>query len=113
MMPDGQAIALYEAIAATTCQMLDAARRNDWERLRELESRCPSLIHDLGDSSGIPLTDGMRDRTIALINQALDNNRAIQGLVGHHLAQLSKLIGSVRTERKLSDTYFQSSLGRE
>ena len=105
MTPDEQAIARYEAVAAIIGQLLDAARRNDWVRLGELESCCPGLIRELGDNADIPLTDATRERMITLIRQALDNLNAIESVVGPHLAQLSKLIGSVRTERKLSDAY--------
>ncbi|MFZ4700083.1 MAG: flagellar protein FliT [Candidatus Methylumidiphilus sp.] len=105
MTPDEQAIARYEAIAAITAEMLDAVRLNDWVRLGELETCCPGLICELGDNADIPLTEGARERMIALIQQALNNLNAIESALGPHLAQLSKLIGSVRTERKLSGAY--------
>lgn len=114
MMSATQAIAIYEAIADTSSRMLDAARRNDWECLVELDSRYTSLMDELeGNSFDIPLTDGNRERMMSLISHALDNNRAIEGVVGPHLVQLSSLIGSVRTERKLSNAYSLSLIGQE
>ena len=109
MMSTEQEIALYEAIAATTGRMLDAARQNNWERLGELESRCSSLVQDLKDNPSPLLTGVLRDRKLELINQALDNHRAIRDVVDTWRAQLSSLISNTRTARKLSDAYFPRS----
>jgi len=105
-MSDIQAIDACKAIADTSFQMLEAARRNDWERLVELDSRYTRLIGDFkGNPFDLPSTGVNRECMIAFLQSALDNNRAIEYLVGPHLLQLSRLIGSVRTERKLSDAY--------
>ncbi|MCX7113797.1 MAG: flagellar protein FliT [Proteobacteria bacterium] len=114
MMSAPQAIAIYEAIADTSSQMRDAAQRNDWGCLLELASHYTSLISDLKDNAfDFPLTDGNREYIISLINHALDNSRAIENVAGPHLAQLSGLIGSLRTGRKLSDAYSLSFIGHE
>lgn len=114
MMSANQAIAVYAALADISSQMWGAARRNDWECLVALDSRHTGLISDLkGHALASPLTDEDRERMIGLINLALDNHRAIADVIGPYLAQLSSLLGSLRTERKLLDAYSLSFAGPE
>jgi len=106
MMNSQEVISLYETVAVITDQMLAAARQGDWDRLVELESRCASHVQTLRQSEApVPLTGESRMRKVQIINKILADDREIRNITEPWMGQLSRLINSTGTERKLSQAY--------
>lgn len=106
MMNSHEVISLYETVAVITDQMLVAARQGDWDRLVELESRCASHVETLRQGEPpVPLTGDSRVRKVRIIQKILADDREIRNLTEPWMAQLSRLINSTGTERKLSQAY--------
>jgi flagellar protein FliT len=101
-----QVIAIYENMSDLTGQMLDAARSRDWETLVELETRCAGHVRTLQAGEGpVMLAGPSRDRKISLIHKILADDKAIRDLTSPWMAELSALMSSARTERKLHSAY--------
>jgi len=106
MMNSEEVINLYESVAEVTKQMLVAARQGDWDHLATLESHCASHVHTLqAGEAPVKLTGELRIRKVAVIKQILADDREIRHITEPWMAQLSNLINSSNTERKLSMTY--------
>ena len=106
MLNQEDVISLYEDVSALTTQMLDAARRGDWDHLVELENRCASQVDRLREGEApVPLTGAWRETKIRIIKQILDQDRQIRDIVEPWMAELAALINSTGTERKLSQAY--------
>ena len=107
MMTNEEILALYEKVAGITDQMLTAARAGDWDRLAALESDCSGHVDVLRqtDSMREPLTPAARQRKARIIRKILDDDRQIRDLTAPWMAELSALINSTGTERKLSQVY--------
>ena len=89
----------YEAIAAASRRMLDAARRDDWDEVCHEEHRCRSLITGLKQAAspdGAPI--GRRQR-LALLRAMLADDAEIRELSEPWLKQLEALLAGrgVRT----------------
>ncbi|MBR7798931.1 flagellar protein FliT [Undibacterium sp. FT137W] len=99
-------ISIYETVAVISDQMLLAAKNADWDRLTELESQCSEHIASLREGEGpIKLTGETRDRKVKIIQKILADDRQIRDLTEPWMANLSKLIRSNQTERKLVQAY--------
>ncbi|HQR21427.1 MAG TPA: flagellar protein FliT [Burkholderiaceae bacterium] len=82
----------YEAIAASSRRMLDAARRDDWDQVSREEDRCRALISGLkqaGAADGVPI--GRRQR-LALLRAMLADDAEIRELSEPWLKQLEALL---------------------
>ncbi len=107
-----QVIEIYENVSQLTGKMLDAARSRDWEALAELESRCASHVNVLRESEGPVLLQGeSRIRKVSLIRKILADDRAIRDITEPWMAELSALMASTRTERKLNNAYGSVQFG--
>ncbi|RJG01155.1 flagellar protein FliT [Noviherbaspirillum sedimenti] len=105
-MNSHEVISLYETVAVITEQMLTAARNGDWDQLAVLESRCASQVEILRKSEHpAPLTGVVREKKVKIIKKILADDREIRNLTEPWMAQLSQLINSTGTERKLSQAY--------
>lgn len=106
MMNSDQVIALYETVSEITGHMLLAAQSRDWENLAALETDCASHIQTLRDGEPVvALTGPVRARKVAIIHQILAHDRQIRDLTTPWMAELSALINSTGTSRKLSAAY--------
>jgi flagellar protein FliT len=106
MMNSQELISVYENVAAITDQMLAAARVGNWDQLRELESRCAGQVEILRSEEPVEaLPAPIRERKVALIKKVLEDDRQIRSITEPWMEQLSALINSTGTERKLSQTY--------
>lgn len=106
MMNSDQVISLYETVSELTGKMLQAAASRDWENLAELESDCASKIQILKDGEAVAaLTGQTRLRKVAIIRQILAHDRQIRDLTAPWMAELSALINSTGTQRRLADAY--------
>ena len=105
-MNSEQIISIYEAVSDITGQMLEAAKTRDWENLAQLESHCASHVQTLKSSEpAAPLTGESRARKIRIIHQIMAHDREIRSLTEPWMAELSALMNSAGTERKLSRAY--------
>jgi flagellar protein FliT len=99
-------ITLYEAMSANTGEMLTAARAEDWESLAVLEASRSAYEQALkGQEQQQVLSSPQREHVINIIQKILEDDLEILGLTKARMAQLSSLMNSAKTERKLSDTY--------
>jgi len=99
-------IKLYENVATITNDMLTAARSGDWQLLAKLETDCSSqiqLIKNNGTSS--ELTEEVRTQKVAIIKKILADDKEIRDITEPWMAELSKLMRSNNTVRKLNQAY--------
>lgn len=112
MMNSEEVISLYEAVSDLTAQMLDAAKSRDWEKLVELESHCANHVQTLKDREPVAALSGaIRDRKVSIIHKILADDREIRNITEPWMAELSALINSTGTERKLSMAYGANQTG--
>jgi flagellar protein FliT len=113
MMTGEEVISLYETVADITDQMLTAARKGDWDLLASLESRCTNQVKilKLEDNPVTPVAGALRERKIRIIQKILADDREIRNITESWMAQLSILMNSSSTERKLSKAYGARQLG--
>ncbi len=90
----GRIIEHYEAIAAASRRMLDAARAGDWDEVGREEDRCRALIGLLKRTQpdGSLAYDGRRQR-LALLRAMLADDAEIRELSEPWLKQLEALLG--------------------
>ena len=105
MMTNQEALSAYAAMAALTEQMVQAASASDWDTLVALEQRVAVHVQALRAEPSAPMTGADRERKIELIRQMLNADRQIRDLTMPWMAQLSKLISSTGTERRVVNAY--------
>jgi len=106
MMTTQQVLAAYEAMQALTARMLVAAGNAEWEELESLERQIGAHVQRLKENEEqVVLESAGRLRKVALIKQMLEDDRKIRDLTMPWMAQLSKLINSTGTERRLANAY--------
>jgi flagellar protein FliT len=82
----------YEAIAALSAEMLDAARNANWSELKALQGEYRELIDGLREvDTGSELDDSARARKLDLVRRILAADAAIRDLTTPSLARLSAL----------------------
>ena len=106
MMTIQDVLSVYAAMADLTEQMVQAASRSDWDALALLEQRCAAHVQALREQEVLqPMSGAERERKIELIRQMLNADRQIRDLTMPWMAQLSKLINSTGTERRVVNAY--------
>lgn len=103
---------VYEKVSVITSNMLEAARSKDWDLLEKLEQDCSlevSTLRNYETSGELPLD--LRDRKISIIKQILADDRAIRDITEPWMQQLTKLMKSTNTSRKLSQSYGANQAG--
>lgn len=106
MLSSQDIITIYEAMSAITGEMLTAARAEDWELLVILESRCAAHVQALQEKEAFQALSSLeRERKVTLIQKILADDREIRTLTEPWMAQLSILMNSANSERKLSEAY--------
>lgn len=106
MMTNHEVLTVYAAMADLTEQMLDAATHGEWEQLVELEQRCAAHVRTLQTEEGQqPMVGEQRERKVELIRKMLTADRKIRDITMPWMAQLSALINSTGTERRLVNAY--------
>ena len=106
MMTIQDVLSVYAAMADVTEQMVQAAKRSDWEALSLLEKRCAAHVQVLREQEPQqPMRGADRERKIELIRQMLNADRQIRDLTMPWMAQLSKLINSTGTQRRVINAY--------
>lgn len=112
MMDNQEVISLYESVSDITAQMLTAARAGDWDQLSALETRCAGHVETLRQREpGSVLPADARQKKVRIIQKILADDREIRNITEPWMAQLSVLMNSSGTERKLSKAYGASYSG--
>jgi flagellar protein FliT len=104
---DPQAVlGLYEQVLALTRDMLDAARRSDWDALVQRERERALLVDRLREHDPDPARDPAdRERKRAIILEIVQGDEQIQALTQDWMHELREVLGSLSTEQRLSRTY--------
>ncbi|MYM37178.1 flagellar protein FliT [Duganella sp. FT50W] len=106
MMTSQDVLSVYAAMADLTEQMVQAAARSDWDALTLLEQRCAAHVQTLRQQEAPqPMQGAERERKIELIRQMLNADRQIRDLTMPWMAQLSRLINTTGTERRVVNAY--------
>lgn len=106
MLNDKQTLAVYENVLLITGQMLEAARVRDWEQVTELEVRCTEQVEALkAEGSTATLEGELREKKVQLLQGILKNDRAIRDITHPWMNELSALIHTLTTQRKLELAY--------
>ena len=88
----GSMIQHYEAIAASSRRMLDAARAGDWDAVGQEEDRCRALISTLKRSHPeAAVASAARRQRLALLRAMLADDAEIRELSEPWLKQLEAL----------------------
>ena len=96
----------YQKALELTRAMLEAAQKSDWDRLVVLEKERATLIDQLRLLDIDPGRDlPARDRKRALIRDIVQCDEQIQMLTQDWMRELREVLGSIRTEQRLSRTY--------
>lgn len=105
-MDHQQIMGIYTRVERITEEMLEAARREDWDRVTDLEMVCSEEISVL-QHSDTPrrLTLAERQEKARVIRSILNNDRHIRDLASPWMAKLSAMMQSASAERKLSQAY--------
>ncbi len=111
-MDSQEIITLYETVAVITDQMLSAARAGDWDQLSTLELHCASHVATLKKNDPpVALSGAIRERKVEIIQRILADDREIRNITEPWMTQLSALINSSGTERKLANAYGGNETG--
>lgn len=95
----------YETMHALTKQMLDAARKSDWELLIELAQKRDAVEEFLRSNDTSEWQDVCRKRKESIIKEILALNTEITVLTQGRVSELREHIDSVTTEKKLNRAY--------
>ena len=104
-MKNYEIIIVYEAILATTGQMLKAVQSADWENLIVLERECGRLAQILviNDKSKM-LSRELRQRKLEIIRQILADDAEIRIHTQPWMAQLHNILSNNVYKRRLPQT---------
>jgi flagellar protein FliT len=95
--PPRPLIERYREVAQLSREMLDAARRDDWDEVARLEQRCKGLIEHLKRAAMVePLNAAEQRRRIALLREILQDDAQIRIRAEPWLLELERLIGVTR-----------------
>jgi hypothetical protein len=96
----------YEKALALTRGMLEAAQKNEWERLMGLERERATLIDRLRDLDRDPNPDTReRERKRDLLREIMQSDEQIEILTRDWMRELREVLGSISAEQRLSRTY--------
>ena len=96
-------LALYEQVLVRTREMLDAARRSDWDGLVQRESARAVLVEQLKEHDPDPARDPstlQRKREILL--EIFQTDEQVQGLTQDWMHELREVLSSLGTLQRLS-----------
>ena len=105
-MEQQSTIVIYETVAVITKQMLQAAKKQDWDELAELEANCAEQVAKLKSADDkFPLSNEVNIRKIESIKSILADDREIRNIVSPWMAKLNVLMNSIHIEGKLTRAY--------
>ncbi len=88
-------ISLYESMVEISRQMLEAARRQDWDGLGRLEVLCQGYIHQIPVyDERAPLSHQVLEKKVAMLKKILSNDKEIRELMEPWMARLNQIMGA-------------------
>lgn len=103
----GADVAVYGEILALTRQMLDAARKSEWDDLTLVEKKRAEMV--AGVMSCQQESGTLDEKTADIVRQILGCDEEIKALTEAWLGDLRELLASTSTEKKLLNTYNSST----
>ena len=94
-MNNAQIIAAYETILSITGQMLEAARKKDWDYLQTLEEDCRAVMAVLMTANAAPLDGNYQQRKVEIIHKMLADDAEIRNITQPWMAHLQNVIGGI------------------
>ena len=98
-MNNAQIIAAYETILSITGQMLEAARKKDWDYLQALEEDCRAIMAVLRAANPAPLGGDYQQRKVEIIHKVLADDAAIRNITQPWMAHLQDVISGISREK--------------
>lgn len=98
-MDSTQIIATYETILSITGQMLEAARRKDWDYLKALEADCRAIMAVLRVANPAPLGGDYQQRKVEIIHKVLADDAEIRNITQPWMAHLQDVIKGISREK--------------
>jgi len=99
-------IAQYEAVAAASAEMLEAAQRQDWDALVSAERRCAGIITLLKAGGGeTTLDERARERRAEIIRRVLADDAEIRRLLDPRMRELERLLTGAATRHRVNNAY--------
>lgn len=96
----------YEAAAKLAVMMLEAARQGQWDELVALEQQRAAVMAELmADAAQGAIPDEAAEQVARLIGAILQADAEITPLAKAWQDELKGLLGSMGTERKISQAY--------
>lgn len=96
----------YEAVAQLAGKMLEAARHGQWDELVGLEQQRAAVLSELmADAAQGAIPNEVADQVAGLIGAILEKDAECTVLAQAWQDELKALLGSLNTERKISQTY--------
>lgn len=105
-MADADA-SVYGEIRVLTRQMLDAARKSEWDELTLIEKKRAEMVAGL--MARQQEAGALDAETAEIVRQILDCDEEIKALTEAWLGELREILASTSTERKLLHTYNPST----
>lgn len=104
----------YEQIAEVTEAMLGAARKSDWAEVLRLGQQYCELVEQLRtrDADPAPLDQAERVAKHDLLVRILESDAATRDLAIPQLARLGELLGRMKRQQSLLQTYGVPDDGR-
>lgn len=97
---------LYQEAAQLTSRLVEEARAEQWDRVTLLGRQYVDIIDTIKGMAEVrPLTEEERLRKHDLIVSILANDNATRELVQPQMTRLSHLLGSMRRQQSLIDSY--------
>lgn len=96
----------YTQLLQLTQEMLELARRSDWDRMIDVERARSAIVDDLTRLDvQIDWSQADLARKSALIQSVALADDEIKALTQAWMGELKEILGSIETEKKLSKTY--------
>lgn len=97
---------LYEAIAAVSARMLQAACAADWDGLLAAESDCARLVERArAQPANVPLAEPEQRRKHELIRRMLAEDAEIRARLNPWMAQLEQWLHTADRRRRVERSY--------
>ncbi|WP_323011355.1 flagellar protein FliT [Castellaniella sp.] len=104
--PQNTVLQHYQAIADISASMLKLAEAQQWDELVDLGTQYYQAVDRLRQLE--PLDDDQREARRNLLTQILDDDAHIRQLVTPELDRLSHLLGTIKRQRTVLQTYYST-----
>ncbi len=103
---EARVIECYEELSQTSREMLEAARRAEWQAVMSGQKRCEKFIAELKELGDLRPTDPKRrERKVELIRTVLADDAQIRALAEPRLERISQMLAGSRSAHKAVRTY--------